>query len=240
MSSSSSSYFAAHVARSMYFVVNAFLGNAAFEFSNRNNNNSDNKDNSGTTNSTSNPPLKSGRSALPLGVSNGQATRLLLEALLCYEEDYFDWIAKGVYREPWDMKTNTNTLHRQSNPINVITQTNRVVRESVGVLKRRSRGSDRDKQVAFFRSSSNNNNNNNDKSGSSTSGTTKTPSIIYPEYYQTAFHYQKDGWMSSESANVYETSTETLFLGRQDAMQRTSLPPLMELSKKTNSSQEES
>ena len=29
--------------------------------------------------------------------------------------------------------------------------------------------------------------------------------------------------MSSESANVYETSTETLFLGRQDAMQRTAL-----------------
>jgi ubiquinone/menaquinone biosynthesis C-methylase UbiE len=34
--------------------------------------------------------------------------------------------------------------------------------------------------------------------------------------------------MSSDSAAVYETSTETLFVGRQDAMQRTSLPPLME------------
>ena len=38
--------------------------------------------------------------------------------------------------------------------------------------------------------------------------------------------------MSSDSANVYETSTETLFLGRQDSMQRTSLPPIVELSKK--------
>ena len=37
-----------------------------------------------------------------------------------------------------------------------------------------------------------------------------------------------DGWMSSESANVYETSTETLFLGRQDAMQRQALLPLSE------------
>jgi ubiquinone/menaquinone biosynthesis C-methylase UbiE len=36
--------------------------------------------------------------------------------------------------------------------------------------------------------------------------------------------------MSSGSANVYETSTETLFLGRQDCMQRTSLPPIMALS----------
>merc|ERR1719491_1044409 len=52
---------------------------------------------------------------------------------------------------------------------------------------------------------------------------------LYPDYYQTAFHYQGDGWMSTDSANVYETSTETLFLGRQDAMQRTSLPPLVKM-----------
>merc|ERR1712238_237856 len=34
--------------------------------------------------------------------------------------------------------------------------------------------------------------------------------------------------MSQDSANVYETSTETLFLGRQDAMQRTALVPLVQ------------
>lgn len=39
-------------------------------------------------------------------------------------------------------------------------------------------------------------------------------------------HYQSDGWMSTNSAKVYETSTETLFLGRQDAMQRQTLVPL--------------
>jgi ubiquinone/menaquinone biosynthesis C-methylase UbiE len=38
--------------------------------------------------------------------------------------------------------------------------------------------------------------------------------------------------MSTDSANVYETSTETLFLGRQDSMQRTSLPPLVSLAEK--------
>lgn len=32
--------------------------------------------------------------------------------------------------------------------------------------------------------------------------------------------------MSSRSASVYETSTETLFLGRQDAMQRMTLVPM--------------
>lgn len=39
------------------------------------------------------------------------------------------------------------------------------------------------------------------------------------------------GWMSQDSANVYETSTETLFLGRQDAMQRISLEPIIAQSK---------
>ena len=41
-----------------------------------------------------------------------------------------------------------------------------------------------------------------------------------------AFHYQSDGWMSDRSAEVYEHSTETLFFGRQDAMQRSSLVPI--------------
>ncbi len=40
------------------------------------------------------------------------------------------------------------------------------------------------------------------------------------------FHYQTDGWFSQRSAQVYETSTETLFVGRQDAMQRQALVPL--------------
>ena len=53
----------------------------------------------------------------------------------------------------------------------------------------------------------------------------------YPKYYQNNFHFQGDGWMSTKSANVYETSTETLFLGRQDAMQRQALLPLSEHAK---------
>ena len=45
-------------------------------------------------------------------------------------------------------------------------------------------------------------------------------SDLYPEYYLRNFHYQTDGWLSSDSAKVYEFQTETLFLGAQDAMQR--------------------
>lgn len=44
-----------------------------------------------------------------------------------------------------------------------------------------------------------------------------------PRPQDNTFHYQTDGWLSTRSAAVYETSTEALFFGRQDAMQRTSL-----------------
>jgi len=51
-------------------------------------------------------------------------------------------------------------------------------------------------------------------------------SNLYPDYYQNNFHYQTDGWFSAASADVYEVSTETLFVGRQDAMQRGTLVPI--------------
>lgn len=162
-----------------------------------------------------------------MGLSGDVASRLVLEALLCYEQDYFEWIASGAYREPWDMKT---LRHRQSNPVNVVTQTGRFVREAVGTLGRRSRGTEDDKKVKFFSGNA---------SSARTTTTTKAQqrNELYPDYYQTAFHFQGDGWMSTDSANVYETSTETLFLGRQDSMQRTSLPPLVALAEKFSKDQ---
>ena len=45
---------------------------------------------------------------------------------------------------------------------------------------------------------------------------------------QLAIAVQTDGWLSQQSAQVYEMSTETLFVGRQDAMQRQTLVPLAE------------
>jgi ubiquinone/menaquinone biosynthesis C-methylase UbiE len=38
-----------------------------------------------------------------------------------------------------------------------------------------------------------------------------------------AWHHQSDGWLSPSSAVVYDASTESLFIGRQDAMQRSAL-----------------
>ena len=125
-------------------------------------------------------------------------SRLILETALSYEQDY-ERILAGIYKKPYDMYEST----RQSSPLNIATQTARFVNEAIGTLARRKR---QEKDTWFTDAA--------------------TPDL-YPEYYKTAFHYQTDGWMSQTSANVYETSTETLFLGRQDAMQRTALGPLV-------------
>jgi len=133
-------------------------------------------------------------------------SRILLEASLAYEQDY-KRISDGKYKLPYDMYT----LNRQNSPIFAGQQTIRFVNEAIGTIARSNRGTEEDKRTWL----------------------TGTKSSLYPDYYHNAFHYQTDGWMSSTSANVYETSTETLFLGRQDAMQRTALAPLVEYANDT-------
>jgi ubiquinone/menaquinone biosynthesis C-methylase UbiE len=46
----------------------------------------------------------------------------------------------------------------------------------------------------------------------------------YPRYYLQNFHYQSDGWLSEESARIYDMQVETLFTGAADAMRRQALP----------------
>ena len=46
----------------------------------------------------------------------------------------------------------------------------------------------------------------------------------YPEYYLQNFHFQSGGWLSKESAELYDYQVETLFLGSSDAMRRQVLP----------------
>ncbi|MEM6410305.1 MAG: class I SAM-dependent methyltransferase [Pseudomonadota bacterium] len=45
----------------------------------------------------------------------------------------------------------------------------------------------------------------------------------YPNYYKQNFHYQSDGWLSDDSARIYDTQVETLFTGAADAMRRAAL-----------------
>lgn len=45
----------------------------------------------------------------------------------------------------------------------------------------------------------------------------------YPTYYLQNFHYQTDGWLSEDSAKLYDTQVEILFGGAADAMRRIAL-----------------
>jgi ubiquinone/menaquinone biosynthesis C-methylase UbiE len=48
----------------------------------------------------------------------------------------------------------------------------------------------------------------------------------YPTYYLQNFHFQSDGWLSEESAKLYDTQVEILFGGAADAMRRIALGSL--------------
>ncbi len=47
-----------------------------------------------------------------------------------------------------------------------------------------------------------------------------------PRYYLQNFHFQTDGWLSPQSAELYDTQVETLFSGLADTMRRRALPHL--------------
>jgi ubiquinone/menaquinone biosynthesis C-methylase UbiE len=48
----------------------------------------------------------------------------------------------------------------------------------------------------------------------------------YPSYYLQNFHFQSDGWLSRESAELYDHQVEVLFGGGAAAMRRQALVPL--------------
>jgi ubiquinone/menaquinone biosynthesis C-methylase UbiE len=52
-----------------------------------------------------------------------------------------------------------------------------------------------------------------------------------PSYYQRNFHFQESGYLSDESAELYEHQVDVLFAGGADAMRRLILPPLKDFSK---------
>lgn len=48
----------------------------------------------------------------------------------------------------------------------------------------------------------------------------------FPRYYLQNFHYQSGGWLSEESARIYDFQVETLFSGTAAAMRRQALVPI--------------
>lgn len=49
-----------------------------------------------------------------------------------------------------------------------------------------------------------------------------------PDYYRQNFHFQSDGWLSDQSAAIYDTQVEVLFTGAADVMRRRALKPIAE------------
>lgn len=47
-----------------------------------------------------------------------------------------------------------------------------------------------------------------------------------PDYYRQHFHFQSDGWLSEQSATLYDTQVEVLFTGAADVMRRRAMRPI--------------
>ena len=119
----------------------------------------------------------------------------LAEAFLSYYQDY-EMIKEGTYKMPYD-GVELRPTNRQFNPLYILRKGALFLSEATETLRRRERNAP---DEVWLRSA------------------------FFPPYYESnTFHYQSDGWLSARSAAVYESSTETLFVGRQDAMQRTTL-----------------
>jgi len=54
----------------------------------------------------------------------------------------------------------------------------------------------------------------------------KDEASALPRYYTQNFHFQTDGWLSEQSAELYDTQVEVLFLGSAAAMRRQALVPM--------------
>lgn len=218
----SRAYFASHLLRTGYFTFNAFIGSLASDLHERfivdrqqstqqSEEDIMQKDTTrGASSSASIVGQNRGNMVSRL-IQSDIPSRLLLETIKSYQQD-FNWIEQGILAYPWDAlvevrdqsgKIKFQAQHQQFNPLFVLSETQKVVRESIAIFSRRNKGIPQ--RVAWQGPESN----------------------LYPAYYLNDFHYQTDGWMSSASAERYEVSTETLFLGRQDAMQRQTLLPLL-------------
>ncbi|TYC52780.1 class I SAM-dependent methyltransferase [Rhodobacterales bacterium] len=53
-----------------------------------------------------------------------------------------------------------------------------------------------------------------------------------PRYYRQNFHFQTDGWLSEESARIYDFQVDVLFSGATAAMRRRALVPFAHILKK--------
>jgi ubiquinone/menaquinone biosynthesis C-methylase UbiE len=200
----SRAYWVSHVLRTTYFLSNGIFGLVGHDLHERF---------IADGNSQRQTEKKDSRLGMLLNSNSDVGTRLLLEVMLCYEQDWAN-VQNRRIKFPWDAfvrQTDDNSLqiqtnHKQFNPFFVLQESSRLVRESIGVFGRQNKFGGKPSGIWINQQ--------------------KASKISYPDYFLNDFHYQTDGWMSTASAERYEVSTETLFLGRQDTMQRQTLLPL--------------
>lgn len=111
-----------------------------------------------------------------------------------------EFVEQGTYKFPYDMDPSTAPA-AQWNPV------------AVSAL---ARANARDQQTVAERR--------NAKKGQELRESYVADPKRYPDYYLQNFHYQTDGWLSAESAKLYDFQVECLFLGSADAMRRRALP----------------
>ena len=111
-----------------------------------------------------------------------------------------EFVENGVYKFPYDMDPSTAPA-AQWNPL------------AVTAL---ARANQRDQKVVAERRK--------EKKGQELRESYLADPKRYPDYYLQNFHYQTDGWLSAQSARLYDFQVETLFVGSADAMRRRALP----------------
>eukprot|EP00227_Mantoniella_beaufortii_P011988 CAMPEP_0197585764 /NCGR_PEP_ID=MMETSP1326-20131121/7969_1 /TAXON_ID=1155430 /ORGANISM="Genus nov. species nov., Strain RCC2288" /LENGTH=444 /DNA_ID=CAMNT_0043150313 /DNA_START=48 /DNA_END=1378 /DNA_ORIENTATION=+ len=137
--------------------------------------------------------------------ANAEISEFLQQHLACYVNLFrteLQHLEDGHYKFPYDLNPAT-TPSKQRNPMQVAALAKDVCTDEAERSRRRDIG-EAAAQELF--------------------NTVEVDAAQYPAYYLQNFHYQTDGWMSAESARLYDFQVETVFLGAKDTMTRAALP----------------
>ena len=132
-----------------------------------------------------------------------EVSQFLEQHLTCIVNLFRDELAHleaGTYKFPYDLNPATAPAS-QWNPVDVFALSRDTLSDQSNVSKRRD-----------------------EKAGQELLETFSPDPERYPAYYLQNFHYQTDGWLSADSARLYDFQVETLFLGSADTMRRQVLP----------------
>jgi ubiquinone/menaquinone biosynthesis C-methylase UbiE len=147
----------------------------------------------------------------------------VFELIQCYQQE-LTYIQQGRLKYPWDFlvqvgrrrrqqqQLHVQWKHRQAHPFFVISESIRQMQETPLILERLTKFQGKPSGTVWMTSFRNQRN--------------RRKPAMYPQYYLNDFHYQSEGWLSSESAKRYEMSSELVFIGSQDVMQRQTILPL--------------